>query len=64
MEKAIQESKKLSKKLNTNEEAGPSNYPNLVVTSDHPSYVDVSDSDKESHYRYGVEDQISHCRKI
>jgi len=77
MEKAIQESKKSSKKLNTNEEAGPSNYQanidetqagpsnNPVLTSDHPSYINDSDSssDKESHYRYGVEDQTSHSRK-
>jgi hypothetical protein len=77
MEKAIQESKKSSKKLNTNEEAGPSNYQanidetqagpsnNPVATTDHPSYINESDSssDNESHYRYGVEDQTSHCRK-
>jgi len=74
MEKAIQESKKF-KKLNTNEEAGPSNYQdnieeestqtgpsyNPITTSNRLTYYSESDSsvDKKSRYTRGVEDQNS-----
>src|SRR5277367_55944 len=75
MEKAIQESKKSSKKLNTNEEAGPSNYQtetqadpskNTVETSDYPYYYSESDSsiEKNSQYYRGVKDQTSYNEKI
>ena len=73
MEKAIQESK-LSEKLNTNEEAGPSNTDdrsiqvgpsnNPVVISDDES--DKSDSSIDTQYQYanGIEDQTEYYLKI
>lgn len=57
--KAIQESKR-SEKLNTNEEAGPSN---SVVISDNKSHNNDSSTDMQYHYDKGVEDQTSHSKK-
>jgi hypothetical protein len=73
MEKAIQESK-WSEKLNTNEEAGPSNTDkrstqadtsnNPVVTSDGESYNSDSSIDTEYQYVNGVEDQTAYYLDI
>jgi hypothetical protein len=77
MEKAIQESK-LSKKINTNEEAGPSNYQTNIyetqadspkkpaITSDYPFYHSESDSsvEKESQYDKGASAQNIYNTKI
>lgn len=76
MEKAIQESKK-SEKLNTNEEAGPSNYQtntsmkstnedssNPVTISDDEESNSDSSIDTEYQYVNGIEDQRMYYLKV